>query len=462
MNRDTTDGFPLGWRTVTTFILCALALRLIFATGLIASDDLGYARYARQIAEGTYELEAHHFAIRFGLLLPVAAVYRVFGVAEWTSVIVPVLASSISVGLLVVITSRLFGRRAALVAGALYASFPLAVFYATVLVPEPVAEMYVLAGVLSYLHAGQRHQAALAALAGACVGLGYLTKEPALFVIVALGVDALWQKRWRVAMGLALGCAAVIAVEHSYYLAASGDLLFRPHAMRIHEQHPDVLDTNRELAYRLLKVYPRMMLVPSLAFGLHSLLAVGATALAVALIGIGRLRLVLLWAAFPLLYLNFGSSNLSEFIALPAAPRYIEFTYPPLFIAFGALAARLRFTSQRWGWAPEFAAALLCATGLACATAQTDQPRYYTHVAAALRSIARTARAANVTTVHFEADVQPRHRQTWAILAGDVRVSDDRGSAEMVIGLDRDGLPIVIAATPLVSIDVNRQLPVRQ
>src|SRR5688572_33137294 len=55
----------------------ALLVRLACFTGLIASDDLGYSGFALRIAQGTYELEPHHYAIRYGLLLPVAAFYQI-------------------------------------------------------------------------------------------------------------------------------------------------------------------------------------------------------------------------------------------------------------------------------------------------------------------------------------------------------------------------------------------------
>jgi hypothetical protein len=236
----------------------------------------------------------------------------------------------------------------------------------------------------------------------------------------------------------------VIAIEHGYYLFMTGDLLFRPHAMRIHEQHPDVLETNRHLAYRLLQSYPRMMLVPNSDFGLHSVLGLATTALAVAMLGVSRLRLVLLWAALPWLYTNFGSSNLREYIAIPAAARYIEFFYPPLFVACGGLAGSLRMPRVRWACTAGALVVMLCATGIACAIAGAGRPRYYTQVTAALRPIVRTARAANVISVHFEENVSSRHRQTLSILAPELMVCDERRAAQLVIGVDAGDLPVIV------------------
>lgn len=66
----------------------SLTIRLACYTGLTGSDDLMYSLYAQKIAFGTYELEPNHMAIRYGVLLPVAGVYKFFGSYEWTTIAV--------------------------------------------------------------------------------------------------------------------------------------------------------------------------------------------------------------------------------------------------------------------------------------------------------------------------------------------------------------------------------------
>ena len=68
-------------------------------------------------------------------------------------------------------------------------------------------------------------------MTGICIGVAYLTKEPALFIAPALMIDALAMRRWRLFFGLSAGILSVVSVEHAYYLLVTGDLLFRPHAM---------------------------------------------------------------------------------------------------------------------------------------------------------------------------------------------------------------------------------------
>src|SRR5262249_358192 len=72
------------WRLFWFIVAIALLIRLACFTGLIASDDLDYSRYAQLIAQLNYKPELSQFALRYGLIIPVGLVYKLFGVAEWT------------------------------------------------------------------------------------------------------------------------------------------------------------------------------------------------------------------------------------------------------------------------------------------------------------------------------------------------------------------------------------------
>src|SRR4030095_13434811 len=125
------------WPWMLLLGLLALLIRAACFTGLIGSDDLGYSRYGHLIADGRYTPELWIYAMRYGLTVPVALAYRVFGVSEWTTIVTPYLASAASVPMLVVIGTKLFSFRAGVGAGALLATFPVSVRFATILVPAP-------------------------------------------------------------------------------------------------------------------------------------------------------------------------------------------------------------------------------------------------------------------------------------------------------------------------------------
>src|SRR5262249_34001231 len=245
------------WRVILVVFAVSITTRLVCFTGLIGSDDLDYSRYAQQISSGTYHLEKIHFAIRYGVLVPVAAAYRLFGVHEWTTVAIPLLFSSSSAPLLAVLVFRLSGISSAWISGLLLATFPLDVRYASILVPEPIQQVVLVIGALIFITAISRRSELLAMLAGFILGLGYLIKEPGFFVFLAFDIFAVLQRRYRVAAALAFGAFLVAAGELVWYWRQSGDILFRMHAMVVHNQSEILFDTqNQNLSWRLWKPYP--------------------------------------------------------------------------------------------------------------------------------------------------------------------------------------------------------------
>jgi hypothetical protein len=427
--------------SVLFFSICAAGflMRLACTTGLIGSDDLAYAHFARLIANFQYAPESIHYALRYGLTIPQAVIYRLIGVHEWTTFVLPLIASAASVPLLMIVGARLVGPRAALLAGILLASFTVSLRYATILVPEPVAGFYILLAVLLYLESDGRSPLVLGASAGLILGLAYLTKESAAFVGLAVFLDAVLRRKWAAACAMAGGALAVVAIEHAYYLAATGDLLYRMHAMKVHEQSAMVLGANRNLSYRLFKSYPRMMLFPSRDFGVHSIFA------AIAALSLFRWRpprgqLLLLWTAVPLLYLNFGSSSLTHFTALPVADRYIEFIYVPLFVLVGAVLDH-NMELRPWTAGPMLACvAMVVVAGLWCGYV-TRQSGWRIHDVAILRQIANGANQKQMKTVRFVGDSDGRWKDEMSILAPRFQIVIESAEADLVIGPDAMGLP---------------------
>jgi 4-amino-4-deoxy-L-arabinose transferase-like glycosyltransferase len=407
--------------------------------------------FAQQVANGTYAPYQHHYAVRYGLIFPVGLIYALAGVSEWSTIALPLLASSLSPVLLALIGQRLFNFQVGLIAGLLLATFPLELRYATVLVPEALAVCYVLLAMLAHVRTEERAPLALGALAGVCVGLAYLTKEPALFVGPALFIDAALRRRWRQALGIAAGLAAVIAIEHAYYVATTGDLLFRFHSVASHNRVNALGEGNPvNLAYRLFRAYPRMMLEPSVHFGLHSLAAVALSAAALwSLRKDRRAYLLLMCAALPWLYLNFGSSSLMHYVPIPIAPRYIAFAYPALFLLSGWLLFEL--ASRRVAAKPVILAGLAAVLLVGVASAQlTRATAYQTAGVAALRAIAQRMGGEAPGCVRFDFDagwqterLRTHWRQTLYILGGGRIRECASASGGVVIGRDAFGLPYV-------------------
>src|SRR5262249_42255370 len=152
----------------------------------------------------------------------VAAVYRVFGVHEWTTVVLPLIFSSLAAMLAALLAAELAGLTVAWVTGCLMATFPVDVRYASSLLPEPFLQALVLAAALLFVLADKRNSDLLGAGAGLLLGLSYLTKEPGALVAMAFVLFALLRRRWRVASSVMVGFALVIAGEAACYWIQRG------------------------------------------------------------------------------------------------------------------------------------------------------------------------------------------------------------------------------------------------
>lgn len=435
------------WRYFAFIVAAAFLIRLVCFTGLIGSDDLEYSHYAQLIAQFNYKPELSQFALRYGVIIPVGIVYKLLGIAEWTTVLVPLLASTASVAMLMLVGRKLFGSPAALFAGCLLATFPSELRYATILVPEPVAGAVVLAGVLAYVYWGAGRPVWAGFVSGVCIGAAYLTKEPTLFVAPALMIDALARREWRLLSGIAAGLLLIVGLEHTYYLAVTGDLMFRPHAMVEHNLSSYMFKVNQHLGWRLFRVYPKMMLLPTTSFGLHSLFAIAFTVPGFFLLTREKWRLPFLWAMLPWIYLNFGTSSLTRYWVLPAGDRYLLFIYPPLFLLSAVVLIHLH--SARRSTAPLLTIAFLVVVGGGIYCGFVNRGRgWHTDAVKELRIIARVAKSRNLHTVVVEEGDSHVWGSTLAILDHDLRQLNDPQAADLVVRPDASGLPSISAFRP--------------
>ena len=433
------------WKYFALIVAAAFLLRLACFTGLIGSDDLAYSRYAQLVAQFRYKPELSQFALRFGVIIPAGIVYKLFGIAEWSTILVPLVASTASVAMLMLVGRRLFGPQASLLAGILLATFPADLRYATILVPEPIAGAFILAAVLAYLYWGTGSPAGAGLVSGLLIGVAYLTKEPSLFVAPALMIDALARRQWRMLFGIAAGLLLIVGLEHAYYLTVTGDLMFRPHAMAQHNGSSYMFDVNQHLRWRLFEAYPKIMLVPAYAFGLHSLFAIMLTIAGFFLLSPEKWRLPVLWAAVPWIYLNFGTSSLTHYWALPAGERYLMSVYPPLFLLSAAVLICLNSVRPRTAPLLRIALVAVLVSGLGCGFLNRGRG-WRTDAVRKLRAIAREAKSRNLHTVVVEGDNAHLWASVLAILDHDLRLSNGPEAPDLVIRPDASGLPDAVSS----------------
>lgn len=433
-------------RLYPALFLLALLIRLASFTGLVGSDDLGYSYFAQLVSHGAYTLiDSSHLGQRLGVTIPTGLIYGLFGISEFTTVLISLIASSATVVLLVEIGTRLFSKQAALIAGALLLTFPVHVHYASILVPEPIMEFWILAGVLLYLIALKNQQLTMCLIAGFCFGLAYLSKEAGIFVCASLFLYSVSQKQWKLAIAVASGLTVVGVLELAGYYYFTGDLMYRHHVIATTQEAYLKInggETN-SLYWRLFKEYPYAMLFPNIDFGLHSIFALALSVFGMFIIPRRTLLLLFLWAIVPMSYINFGTISFTKYFPSFAAPRYIGQVYYPLFLIVGATMATWITKDSRKTYALLGVFALTVSVGFACALASRAQG-YHTSMISSLRAIESKISIKQQSIVSFEGPDAKRWLSAMSILSGQRQNSVHCEKDCLVVRPDFLGLPYTI------------------
>jgi hypothetical protein len=204
-----------------------------------------------------------------------------------------------------------------------------------------------------------------------------------------------------------------------------------------------LIKSNENLYKRLLIAYPVKMFLPNISFGLHSVVSLAFIVPGLFLLRADRFRLLILWALLPWLYLNFGSSSLTNYVALPTANRYMEFIYPPLFLLTGAVVSHYISSTRAAALLSVLIVGLVATVGFWCGFAWRSAEARRTDQVAVLRLIAKRTRGEHVRTVHFVEDPERRWKPTMAILAPHLTSSPDPNRADFVIRSDAISLPSI-------------------
>lgn len=340
-------------------VLVAILLRIAAYQGFVGSDDAAYARFAHELARGTFALGAHRaipaWALRLGVIAPTAGAIRLLGTSEWVFLAYPFLLSIASVFLAFVAGSRLFGRTAGLWAAAITAVLPLEVHFATELMADLASAFWAnvaIVAIWSGRTATPRRAMAIGAGAGLSLGMSWLCKETVAYYapfLVAWGFHALFRERralW--ALGTAATAAVlVLGVELATYHVYAKDALFRLHELeRNYTIDPAGLFVPA-LADAGWGTMLRHVLVTGpafVAFHPQFALVVPVALFSAAYVGVRQKKLLFpaAWLISLLLVFEFGSTSLADYRPLALIPRYWYPLLLPSALLAGALVAALR------------------------------------------------------------------------------------------------------------------------
>ena len=172
-------------------VLFALALRLIFFVGLGFNDDSYYLEFADTIFKGLpFHPTRYVWSVRIGIYLPVALIWKIFGISEYSTALFFLLCSLSTVIVVYCIGKQLFNAATGLVAACILSIIPLDVIYATQVGPEVPFSLFACLSILWFLKAygSDRRYRLYGLLAGGLLGVANLFKETFILVPVCCAV----------------------------------------------------------------------------------------------------------------------------------------------------------------------------------------------------------------------------------------------------------------------------------
>jgi hypothetical protein len=310
-------------------------MRLWFFVGFTSGDELGYYHFAYDALKGQLNHSANFHATRIGIIYPTALSYVFFGVNEFSANFLPFLAGMLSVVLVFFLGRMFFGDKTGLIAAFLMAIYPVQVFYSTVLYPDLPSAFLVGLSVFLFFISEKKTSNILLFCTGVLVGLGYLMKELSVIIFIFLVAYLIYKKRLRLRHSLILvGFIVVLFLEMGYYLATEDNPLYRYTEVQeggsayMKLFYPNYF--GEKMLVRLFFHYPYVLWNDILARSFYVLFLI-----AVVYMLIKRKENsypFMLWSAIGFLFMNFGSTSLSEYLPLPVSTRYIEMITIPLII----------------------------------------------------------------------------------------------------------------------------------
>ncbi|WP_168427382.1 ArnT family glycosyltransferase [Candidatus Colwellia aromaticivorans] len=138
-------------------IILAILYRLVFYTGIFGSDEMTYNGAALAFLNGTNDQASYIGALRYGINIPVAVFFLIFGVNEWSANSWSFICSILEVALVYIFALRVFGVRTALFAGVIIATTPLHVHYAGRMMGDAVLAFFLSLSIFLF-YFGEKHE----------------------------------------------------------------------------------------------------------------------------------------------------------------------------------------------------------------------------------------------------------------------------------------------------------------
>jgi len=224
---------------VSGLVILAAAILWWRWVGYQGHDDAYYASAALDWVQNFPAVGMDHWALRYPLVVPTAGVIALFGPSVWALAAVNVVAYSAFLLVTYLAVRHWFGWLAAALVtliGIVLPQFPVQATYAN---PDLLEMALVVASFWTLMLARERDgPPGLLLLCGVLAGLGFLTRETTLSLVLLYGLLFLFRPampRWRYLL-VGLGFAVMVGAQMGYLAVRTGDPLHRVHLSATHDQ----------------------------------------------------------------------------------------------------------------------------------------------------------------------------------------------------------------------------------
>ena len=337
-----------GALPLLAILALAVLIRQLFFGGPVGSDDVVYLGRTIDVGEGLWTAAHYNGGLRYGYNLPSGAFWAVFGPGMQSANLFSLVSSLLEIVLVYFFAMKIWGVRAAWIAGFIMAFLPMHVLGATAIHADPAAALFISLSVVIFYFAEQTKSRLLYFVCGLSIGYVFWVKELIIVYMLIFGLYALIYWRWsNLWFFVGFGGLVMLFGHFAIMWATAGDPFhgFRIYFMQISR---DFIGSYKETEPFY---YFRYLLFDVRHTGLLGPLA--ALAAVVALVRFRSrldpgLAFVLWWAAGLLVVFSFTPISLAPFQFITKQSNYLNLFFAPLTLLAAWLLSQW---SLRWSLA---------------------------------------------------------------------------------------------------------------
>ena len=334
----------LPFEPVYIFMVLSFILRLITFMGISEGDDLSYTLLAHKFANGDFTAN-FIFDIRWVVFVPVALLYKIFGVNDITSIAPTFIYGIAGVWLAYKIVLEETDKLTASIATLLYLSFPIILIYGNFLQVAPSLEFFTLLTVYSFQRGIKSEKIGWFVLGGFAIGGIFFARTTGLFIAPLASFYVWYRKGFNRKTALWIVCAALCSlilpiVQGFVYLNVHNDFF---HHITISRKGVDYMDRMSDVDPKDLFFYIRTMFVKGnfanwMMFGLNGYFIAASTIACVILICMkkaGKEVIFFIWFISYFLFMTFAPTSFSPYTTLIRNTRYAIIFLLPVCAVYG-------------------------------------------------------------------------------------------------------------------------------